>query len=97
MAAGDTLQGRRVEGFGDLERPGDYSFASGILWAVLPTGSHARLPSQNHGQQGEAEWTIREEPDGTVTVDPSIRQHPINAAGIPGWHGYLERGTWREV
>lgn len=40
--------------------------------------------------------TVTEHEDGTLTVSPSIliggqgsRKHP--------WHGYLERGVWREV
>lgn len=98
MAAGDTTQGRRVEpGFENLERPGDYYFADGILWAILPHGGHGRLPAIGCSETGGPEWTITADADGTVTVAPSIRQLPIESLGDPGWHGYLEHGVWREV
>ena len=34
--------------------------------------------------------TVTEHDDGTITVSPSILDPD-------GWHGYLERGVWREV
>jgi hypothetical protein len=33
---------------------------------------------------------VTEHPDGTITVHPSILDPN-------GWHGWLERGVWREV
>lgn len=39
--------------------------------------------------------TVVEHEDGTITVSPSIlisRPHTGES-----WHGYLERGVWREV
>lgn len=36
---------------------------------------------------------ITEHEDGTVTASPSIL---VNAGGNESWHGYLERGVWRE-
>jgi hypothetical protein len=40
----------------------------------------------------DSRWSITEHDDGTITVSPSIRQR-----GTYGeWHGYLERGVWRE-
>lgn len=106
MAAGDTLQGKRIEGgvaeMWDAE-PGSYApiFNDAgeleALWMKLPTGSLGRIPNIGHGQQGP-EWTITEEEDGSITVDPSIEQHPVPGdPPTPYWHGYLERGTWREV
>lgn len=38
--------------------------------------------------------TFTEEEDGTLTVSPSIL---AVRPGGGGWHGYLERGVWREV
>jgi len=37
--------------------------------------------------------TITEHEDGTITVSPSIL---VMTSGQLGWHGYLERGVWRE-
>lgn len=98
MSAGNTLPGRRVEpAFENLEKPGDYYFANGILWAILPHGGHARLLSTDAAAEEKgSRWQVTEEDDGSVTVSPSILQHAIpNYA--PEWHGYLERGVWREV
>ncbi len=39
---------------------------------------------------------VVEHNDGTITVSPSI----LLNHGLPGvdqWHGYIERGIWREV
>jgi hypothetical protein len=67
---------------------GDYCFRgpSRFLWVCLPNGSGpARLE----------EWDVTEHQDGTVTVSPSILEKL--ADNKDGWHGYLERGIWREV
>lgn len=96
MAVGAALQGRRVEGDGwtDLKFPGDYVLihegGGRVLWAILPDGSAARLPAEDH-PEGKG-WTITEEGAGSITVSPSIFSDPPN-----GWHGYLEHGVWREV
>lgn len=38
-----------------------------------------------------APWKIEEHGDGTISVSPSIMDDsPL------GWHGWLERGVWRE-
>jgi hypothetical protein len=49
-------------------------------------------PSGDHGALGAHE--IVEHEDGTVTVSPSIL---VSTGEGPRWHGYLERGVWREV
>lgn len=36
---------------------------------------------------------VTEHDDGTITVSPSIL---INQPPDKQWHGYLERGVWRE-
>lgn len=49
------------------------------FWVLLPTGVMSRL---NIGDNG---WNVTLEPDGTVTVTPSIWNH-----SPPGeWHGFL--------
>lgn len=89
MAAGATLQGRRIridQLFSPDCQPGDYCGPITIedestAWYVCdPTGAVGRL----------TEHTVTEHEDGTISVTPSIL-----APG--GWHGYLERGIWREV
>jgi hypothetical protein len=37
---------------------------------------------------------ITEHDDGTITASPSILHTEPN---VGQWHGYLERGVWREV
>lgn len=45
--------------------------------------------------------TVREEEDGTISVRPgdgSSNSIAIaGAAGRPGFHGYIERGVWRDA
>jgi hypothetical protein len=70
---------------------------------------HLRLPEGGYGRDLRGRWFCRpprcntgslqkhdviEHADGTITVTPSIliTQHPL-----PQWHGFLERGVWREV
>lgn len=65
----------------DLE-PGDYCVRNGVAWVKLPNGAG---PSRLEG------WGLTEHDDGTITVSPSILDNGS------GWHGYLERGVWREV
>jgi hypothetical protein len=93
MAAGDVTQGRRVPvdtPTHELE-PGDYRWNGGpILWGCAPTGEICRVDER---------WAIVEHADGTITAGPLA---PGEASSIwinkpTGWHGYLERGVWREV
>lgn len=87
MAAGDVTQGRRrPDGtpVHELE-PGDYSVhrAGERVWLCLPSGQFGQVDYQ---------WTVTVEgSEGPVTVSPSIHDAP------DGWHGFLERGVWREV
>jgi hypothetical protein len=68
-------------------QPGDY-------WKLVHNdGSvewYAHVPSGETGSLAGHEVTEHE--DGTITVSPSIL-----TAGERVWHGYLERGVWREV
>lgn len=107
MAAGDTLQGRRLDSVHELwergER-GDYYLweedgKPAALWFRLPNSNencHGRIAAQGHGQGGEPEWTIAVDPNTkAVTVAPSILQYAM--PNIEAWHGFLEGGVWREV
>jgi len=109
MAAGDTLQGRRIA-LVDTERgprmkddqtyelrPGDYC---GPVWGYAgakpavfmrkPNGALCHVTSPPH--------TFIEEDDGTLTIAASISDKRVHGGDhSDGWHGFLERGTWREV
>lgn len=53
-----------------------------------------RVPAEGFGTGGLGKHTITEHEDGTITVSPSILSTGHNDRQ---WHGYLERGVWREV
>lgn len=61
--------------------PGDYGKLSTTWFACTPSGALGNLA--NH--------TVTEHEDGTITVSPSIL-----VTGAVSWHGFLERGVWRE-
>jgi hypothetical protein len=65
-------------------KPGDYFKERGGGWFVMaPTGEQGSVRSPN--------WTITEHEDRTITVSPSIWFNKERN----GYHGFLERGTWR--
>lgn len=80
--------GRRVSdadaGAGVRYEPGDYARLAGVWYAMSPNGLLANLA--NH--------SVTEHEDGTVTVSPSIL---VSRGNELSWHGYLERGVWRQV
>lgn len=61
-----------------------------VLWVKVPTGYVGRVVARPDGSG----HLITEHEDGTVTVSPSI----LATRGDHGhdWHGFLERGVWRE-
>ena len=83
-------QGRRVtpNDRGHLMmQPGDYGKdADGDWWARPPGGDVSMGCLTRH--------EVTEHDDGTITVSPSIE---ITQPPKGDWHGYLERGGWREV
>ncbi len=91
--AGTVTPGRRIyvpEGgkVSDLEfQPGDYCLHEGVLWHNLPSPALSAVYRC-------AKHTITEHEDGTITVSPSILS--TWGDGANNWHGYLERGVWRE-
>lgn len=106
MAAGDLTPGRRVDDKPPWDfEPGDYGVrvntpdGKRVAWVRLPNGNG---PSRLEG------WDLTEHDDGTISTSPSILAHAYRALeeGPDGeditvdyeeWHGYLERGVWREV
>lgn len=69
------------------QTPGAYGTANGKdYYATTPNGLFGNL--SNH--------KIIEHEDGTITVRPSILVIGGDSASDPRWHGFLERGIWRE-
>jgi hypothetical protein len=74
--------------------PGEYGKGRDGHWQCCP-------PEQTPDEYGFyltgnlSKHEVTEHPDGTITVSPSI----LIGKYTPGkqWHGYLERGIWREV
>jgi hypothetical protein len=67
---------------------GEYMKQADGSWLLcLPTGIHATINSKI--------WNITEHDDGTITVSPSIyTKSPAN--NEYDWHGFLEKGIFRE-
>lgn len=85
------MQGRRLKPDAEGNYPfreirtGDYFFKAGDGWyGVCPNGHWCAL--RKH--------TVTEHEDGTITVSPSILIS--GSEGVQLWHGFLERGVWRE-
>lgn len=81
------MKGKRVypdeEGLLNL-KSGEYGCYENGTWYAIPFNSKLIANLNGHN--------IVEHEDGTITVSPSIlvRNHTLS------WHGYLERGVWRE-
>lgn len=99
MTAGETTQGRRLSDVkrGELPNPwperGDYwrevdEGGSHIDWWIVAPRESRPVPSRI------SLHTVTEHEDGSITASPSIL---VNFGGNTSWHGYLERGVWREV
>jgi len=109
--SGKLTQGRRVHeqpGKGlKFDLPGDY----GCIEVGEPERGerwwYGRLPSFTGGEDSLSSGvgiggtrmghTVVEHEDGTISVYPSIlwsREHCILEKSW--WHGYLEKGVWRE-
>lgn len=81
------MQGKRVyprESDGHLWlQDGEYGKDNDDVWHCRPPGNHTGCLSEHQ---------VTEHEDGAITVSPSIL---IND-GRKTWHGFLERGVWRE-
>jgi len=99
--------GRRIENpdnftNGPIVLPGDYWKDKAGHWHVA-----APTPRDDDGDLLIADvstWTVTEHDDGTITVHPSIFWGSSGWPGSPRewaakhtWHGFLERGIWREA
>jgi hypothetical protein len=84
------MNGRRVHDKAPHElQPGDYGrwAADNGNWYAVPPGHPDLLANLTRHD-------VVEHPDGTITVSPSIL---VSAGALGTWHGYLERGVWRQV
>lgn len=84
------MQGRRIYPdeqvcFWKQLQPGDFGQDADGLWWVRAPKCGPSLISRH---------TVIEHEDGTITVSPSIL---VIGAENEGYHGFLERGYWREV
>ena len=64
-------------------KEGEYGIGKDGLWYCRPPGNHMGCLARH---------TVTEHEDGTISVSPSI----LVDDGRKKWHGYLERGEWRE-
>lgn len=70
--------------------PREYALWNGCWYARVPySDPHIRLTANLGNHQ------VTEHDDGTITVSPSILVG--DGAGVHQWHGFLERGVWREA
>ncbi len=84
------MQGKRRDINDDtiaLLEPGDYGKHTDGTW-------YMRVPATGFGVGSLKAHTVQEHEDGTITVSPSIL---CTGHFDRQWHGYLERGIWREV
>jgi hypothetical protein len=88
------IQGRRVdweEGSADspfpLLHPGDYGKDQQGAWVcITPNGLYGNL--SNH--------SVIENDDGTITVSPSVLIKTRGRSSEKEYHGFIEKGIWRE-
>jgi len=110
MSAGQITQGRRIypdaDGKLHFTQPGDYGKTVDGEWRCrMPNWTDAVLNEWTR-TEGCKEFSVRigvhtktEHEDGTITVNPSILWGAdYDGMGERGaWHGFLERGVWREA
>lgn len=83
------MTGRRVDDKGTILEPGEYGKQNGVWHCCAPRKTVDDFPFVGNLSRHE----VTEHEDGTITVSPSIL---INAGKAGAWHGFLERGIWRE-
>ncbi len=97
----DSMQGKRhdadpnnpTQAYPRL-RSGEYGKDADGLWYCVPPGKDpfGWLGTLGDGQ-GNKGHKVTEHEDGTITASPSI----LITTHEGTWHGYLEKGVWREV
>lgn len=74
-----------------LYEPGDYGRWKDEWFIRCPIDTEHRMTGNLSSHD------VVEHEDGTITVSPSILTTARWAGVDRTWHGYLERGVWREV
>ena len=89
---GKVTQGRRKQ----PDAQGDLRLAEGEYGKDSRGHWYGRVPGGHMGNLSGHDVTEHE--DGTITVSPSILVGTTDEHGEPvtAWHGFLERGVWRE-
>lgn len=91
MAAGDTIQGHRVYGLAPHQlAPGDYG-----RWYEDHDNWYAHCPGDGDLVANLTSHQVVEHHDGSITVSPSILCS--DGAGGHVYHGFIEKGVWREA
>lgn len=78
---------------GEPARSDRPSNLTGTVWEIV-------APGLGFGVATLAAHTVREEDDGSISVRPgdgSSNSILVTGAGGKTWHGYIERGEWREI
>lgn len=94
MVAQDVTSGRRHPDVPDVRQPHSWMEPGGYRRVLYPTGWTWEAMTPNGLLGNLAQHDVVEHDDGTITVSPSIL---VDAPRESSWHGYLERGVWREV
>lgn len=95
------MQGKRLPNNKFPDNPGEYAFMDNMNEETLKAGGvpHWLIYTPN-GQYGSLRThKVVEHEDGTITVSPSILIKDSVDWGktyIDRYHGYLEKGVWRE-
>jgi len=75
--------------------PGEYYKQDGTWYAHVPTNVRNSIGGLFTANLARHE--VVENPDGTITVQPSILVEGVTEQGNTFvWHGYLDAGKWRE-
>jgi hypothetical protein len=89
------IKGKRWDNPNDeMPQPGQYGKSSNGKWYGCPP-----QPLDDNGfplVANLSQHEVIEHEDGTITVSPSIQIRRLHGKGEQ-WHGYLERGIWREA
>ena len=100
--------GRRVQSFGEIERPGDYFGPTPdytdppAVFFLKPNARDEGVPPRARSVQHVCSppHTFRECPDGSLEIRNSISNLTRNGGPETddGWHGYLDEGhVWRQA
>lgn len=87
-------------------QPGDYcgpvhgfTGPNPCVFFLKPNARDADAPARARSVQHVTSppHVFTEEADGTLTISASISDKRVGSDASDGWHGYLEKGVWRQV